>query len=43
MKQYRTGDSVIFNVLEREIHLPAAEYAIRRHLDHAAVRSQWLD
>ncbi|MCR1554405.1 MAG: MBL fold metallo-hydrolase [Enterobacter cloacae] len=25
MKQYRTGDSVIFKVLEREIHIPAAD------------------
>lgn len=25
MQQYRTGDSVIFKVLEREIHLPAAD------------------
>ena len=25
MKQYRTGDSVIFKVLEREIHIPAVD------------------
>lgn len=25
MKQYRTGDSVIFKVLEREIHIPTAD------------------